>query len=241
MDETGFAQKQKSRKVIAFKGSGNVWTKSADANFHMTYVVAVSATGVVAPPLMIIPGQRLNRDLLDGCDIPGARVTCAPKGFMNSALFLRWLEHFATSVPDSVKRPLVLVYDGYSSHYNDDIVSRAVDLKIILVLLPANSTHLLQTLDISVFKTFKACLKACITNYMIANGKTTLTKKDALTIFTLAWKEGIVETAGNILAGFKAGGMYLLSFPAMQTKFRLFQDQGIEAFVKSPSGCRQGR
>ena len=73
MDETGFAQKQKSRKVIAFNGSGNMWTKSADANFHMTYVVAVSATGIVAPPLMIIPGQRLNRDLLDGCDIPGAR------------------------------------------------------------------------------------------------------------------------------------------------------------------------
>ena len=73
------------------------------------------------------------------------------------------------------------------------------------------------------FKTFKACLKACITNYMIVNGKTTLTKKDALTISTLAWKEGIVDKTGNILAGFKAGGMYPLSFPSMQTRFRLFQ------------------
>ena len=84
------------------------------------------------------------------------------------------------------------------------------------------------------FKTFKACLKACITNYMIVNGKTTLTKKDALTISTLAWKEGIVEKAGNILAGFKAGGMYPLSFPAMQTRFRLFQDGGIKASYQKP-------
>ena len=36
--------------------------------------------------------------------------------------------------------------------------------------------------------------------------------KDALTISTLAWKEGIVEKAGNILLGFKVGVMYPLSF-----------------------------
>ena len=41
--------------------------------------------------------------------------------------------------------------------------------------------------------------------------------KDALRISTLAWKKGIAEKIGTILAGFKAGGMYLLSFPAMQT------------------------
>ena len=78
MDETGFSQKQKSRKVIAFRGSGNVWTKPADADFHMTYAVAVSANGAVAPPLIINPGQRLKRDLLDGCNIPGSHVTCTP-------------------------------------------------------------------------------------------------------------------------------------------------------------------
>ena len=58
--------------------------------------------------------------------------------------------------------------------------------------------------------------------------------KDALTTSTLAWKEGIVEKAGNILLGFKAGVMYPLSFPAMQTRFQLFQDQGIEASYQKP-------
>ena len=50
-------------------------------------------------------------------------MTREPKGFMNAVSFVNWLEHFALSVPGSVKRPLVLVYDGCISHYNAEIVT----------------------------------------------------------------------------------------------------------------------
>ena len=87
MDETGFIQKQNSHKVVVSKGSSNVWSKCADANFHMTFVVCVSAAKCVAPPLLILPGKRLNRYVLKGCDIEGTKITTAPKGFINSNLF----------------------------------------------------------------------------------------------------------------------------------------------------------
>ena len=73
--------------------------------------VYVSADKSVAPPLLIISGKRLNRDVIEGCDIQGANITTAPKGFVNSTLFLNCLEFFAESVPGSVVRPIVLVYD----------------------------------------------------------------------------------------------------------------------------------
>ena len=66
MDETGFIQKQKSRKVVVLIGSCNVWSKFADENFHMTIVVFVSAARSAAPSLLIIPGKRLNRDVIKG-------------------------------------------------------------------------------------------------------------------------------------------------------------------------------
>ena len=50
-----------------------------DSKYHIAYVVYVSETGDVAPQLLIIIGQRLNRNFLYGCDIPGAVVTCATK------------------------------------------------------------------------------------------------------------------------------------------------------------------
>ena len=60
MDETGFAQKKKSHKVISSKVSSNVWLNSTKENVHMTFVVCVSAEGTMSPPLLCVPGKCLN-------------------------------------------------------------------------------------------------------------------------------------------------------------------------------------
>ena len=101
-----------------------MWSNCADAGFHMTFAVCVSAAKSVAPPLVILPGKQLNRDVLDGCDIEVTIITTEPKGFINYNLFFIWLELFANYVPDSVVRPIVLVYDECASHYNGGIVKK---------------------------------------------------------------------------------------------------------------------
>ena len=85
-------------------------------------------------------------------------MTCTPKGFINDLLFVKWLYHFDLSVPDSVKQPLVLLYNDCSSHYNAEIMSRVVKLKVNIVSLRDNSTYLTETLGKSVFKTFSYIL-----------------------------------------------------------------------------------
>jgi len=233
MDETGFAQKSKSKKVIAVKGSKNVWSKSVEASFHLTITACVSASGYVLPPMFIVPGQRLNRDVMDGCDIPQSVVSVAPKGFMNSKSFLKWIVHFENNVPGTIKRPLVLVYDGYGSHYNDEIVEKAIEIGVILLLLPANATHLIQPLDISVFKPFKTVLKREMESFMIDNAVTTFTKKQALQIASIAWTSGIIEKPTNIINGFEASGIYPPSFPLMQKRWRLYHDGGVDSSKSS--------
>ena len=64
MGDTGFIQKQKSYKVVVLKGSRNVLSKFSDANFHMNFVVYVSADKYVTPPLLIIPVKRFNRNVM---------------------------------------------------------------------------------------------------------------------------------------------------------------------------------
>ena len=82
---------------------------------------------------MILPGKWFNRVFSEVFNIEGARVTTAPKGFINSTLFLNLIEFFAKYVPDSVTYPLVLDYAVCCSHYNDYIIKKSVDLKVILV------------------------------------------------------------------------------------------------------------
>ena len=48
MDDTAFIQKKKSHKIVVLKGSRNVWSKCADANFHTSFSICVSAAKYVA-------------------------------------------------------------------------------------------------------------------------------------------------------------------------------------------------
>ena len=128
MDETGFLQNSKAKQVIVVSGSKNIWSKKAETNFYLTLVACVAADGFAVPPLFLVPGKRLNRNVLDSCAIENAKIATADKGFMTSAVFCLWLKHFADSVPDLTLRPLLLVMDGCSSHYNKDIVELAITL-----------------------------------------------------------------------------------------------------------------
>ena len=96
-----------------------MWSKCADANFHNNFFVCFSAAKNVVPPLLILPLNRLNMDALEELYIEGDKITTSPKVFINSTLFLIWIEIFANSLPDSVVYLLVLAYDGCCIHNND--------------------------------------------------------------------------------------------------------------------------
>ena len=52
-----FAQKNKTRKVIAVNSSKNVWSKIVEASFHMTIVACVAANRFSIHPVFILRGQ----------------------------------------------------------------------------------------------------------------------------------------------------------------------------------------
>ena len=122
MDETGFAQKNKTRKVIYVTGSKNVWSKILEASFHITIVACIAANGFSVPPLFILPGQRLNRATTEQCSITGNTATVSPKGFMKSKFVIKLLD--LANVPGHVNRPIVLVYYNYGIHYSMGIVEK---------------------------------------------------------------------------------------------------------------------
>jgi len=170
MDETSFMPKGASCTVLALKGSTNVWSKETRPNFHMTVVAAVSAAGAAIPPLIIVPGKRINKKDNAALGIEGACVTGAPKGFSNGVVFRLWLTIFATQLEKlKVALPIVLVLDNSSTYldlgtcscscfgpvYTDRLIciflngilnlksiGEAHNLGILLLALPPNATHM---------------------------------------------------------------------------------------------------
>ncbi|KAH9105586.1 hypothetical protein LEN26_014710 [Aphanomyces euteiches] len=101
MDETAFRSRKNGGKVVAVKGSRNAWLQTLDANYHLSVTACVRADGIIFPPTFILPGESIERSLTLSCNVPGATVTTGPKGWMNEDLFISWMKHFASAIPES--------------------------------------------------------------------------------------------------------------------------------------------
>ncbi|RHZ20748.1 hypothetical protein DYB31_011039 [Aphanomyces astaci] len=170
MDETAFNSRKKSKVVVALRGSKNVWAKDINTNFHMSIAACGNAAGLVIPPLFIMPGDTVKRSL-SSCEVVlGSRITTSNKGWMTEYLFLQWLDFINESVPASIQRPVLLVFDGLASHYGYDILEKCEKLQIVLLCLPANATHLFHPLDVRVFGPYKHAIRDAIASHMVNNG-----------------------------------------------------------------------
>lgn len=171
MDETGFSQTEETKKVIAAADSKNVWLKATEDSFHITISVWIAADGFVILLLFLLLGKQLPHNTLDKGQIDGAKVTTMQKGHMTANCFKLFLHHLDNSVPAAINRPLLLIYDGFSGHYNNDIANKCSHLHIIPIFLPSNSTDLLQPLDVAVFKNLKYYLSKTINKHVFETTK----------------------------------------------------------------------
>ena len=133
LEETEFVQTITTRKVIAVRGSKNVWSQNVEPGFHLTLVACMFADGFVVPPALIVPGKRLNRDVLDACTISGTTITTSEAGFMTICIMREYIAAFGLAVRLPIKQPLILVLDGASSHMDASIDAAAATYGVRLV------------------------------------------------------------------------------------------------------------
>eukprot|EP00644_Phytophthora_capsici_P009709 jgi/Phyca11/118136/e_gw1.35.402.1 len=165
-----FESSRKTTRVIALKGSKNVWHTDPTTSFHLSIVACGSASGFIVPPLFILPGACGDRTL-EAMQYSWSSSDNYDKGIYDSHAIQKMdCFLFALLVPTPVKRPLLLVMDGCSPHIATEIVETADWMQIRLVCLPANGTHLLQPLGAAVFSSFKNTLQDLIDAIIRANG-----------------------------------------------------------------------
>lgn len=131
--------------------------------------------------------------------------------------------------------------DGASSHMDASIDKVAESVRVQIVQLPPNSSHLYQPLDVAVFKGVKAALKSQINQRLVSTGQTAISKKDAVQIASSAWRSGAHERPENIVSGFREAGIWPLSLPAMNKRLETFKRNGTKQEEQSPAWlvCRE--
>jgi len=141
---------------------------SGERGSTVTIVCAMSAAGQYIPPMMIWPRKRLSDALMRGAP-PGCIGAVSDNGWTDSTLFVKWLLHFIQITKTSKAQPCILIVDGHNSHKTLQAVDVARDNGITMITLPPHSTHKLQPLDRTFFKSLKANYNRAADNFMTTN------------------------------------------------------------------------
>ena len=203
-DETGMPLCHKPPKVVAGVGQRHPYAVTSGDRSQITIMACGSASGYSIPPMVIFDRKHLQMEMTKG-EVPGTFYGLSDSGWMNAELFQEWFQnHFLVHAPSS--RPLLLLLDGHSLHYNLSTLRMAADEGIILFCLPPHTAHLLQPLDNGVFSSLKEHWKQECQQFYARNPGKVVTRRNFMEVFQQAWVKGM--SMSNVIGCFRAAGIY---------------------------------
>ena len=121
------------------------------------------------------------------------------------------------------QRPLLLIVDGHSTHLTLDTVDLAWSNQVILLCLPPHTTHALQPLDVSVFKSLKNNFYKSVRAFCFVKRNFTVSKREFAAVVKEPFEKAFSMT--TIKNGFAKTGI----FP--------FNPNAIDKSKMKPSEC----
>jgi DDE superfamily endonuclease len=172
----------------------------------ITVIECVSAEGVALPPFVIFKGKHLQSNWFQPNTPHDWMITTSPKGWTNNGLGFNWLQnHFEPLTrPINKTKYRILILDGHGSHLTPEFETFCKDHRIILLCLPAHTSHMLQPLDVSVFSSLKHWYRRAIDS-RLRLGDTRIPKAEFLSLYSEIRDKAM--TINNIQSGFRKTGL----------------------------------
>ena len=203
-DEIGMPLVHKPPKVISHVGQKHPYAVTSGDKSQITILACASASGYSIPPMAIFDRKQLQPEMTAG-EVPGTFYGLSDSGWMDAELFQEWFKHhFLVHAPSA--RPLLLLLDGHTSHYNPGLLRMAAEEEIILFCLPPHTTHLLQPLDNGSFSSLKSHWRRECQRFYAQNPGKVISRRNFMGVFQKAWVQGM--SISNVIGCFRATGVY---------------------------------
>lgn len=226
VDETGIPLDPPSLKIVAPRCRHSQLVSSGDKG-QITVVGCCSAAGFSLPPMVVFDRKRLKPEWTVG-EVPETVYGLSKSGWIDSELFELWfLKHFLAYAPST--RPLLLLLDGHSSHYQPAFIRAAAEENVIVFCLPPHTTHITQPLDKGCFGPLKMYWREECLKYMAEHPYHVVTRCNFSQIFAKAWRRAM--TVPNILTGFRVTGVYPLDRSVLQPKQQIKKMPGNVEYI----------
>jgi hypothetical protein len=207
MDETGvMLSLLGSVKVLVSKDDLRGYRGARVKRTVVTAIECVSADGRYLNPMIIWPAST-HRANWTTYPTPGWHYAYSESGYTDSIISLEWLKRVfdPQTKARAGQKPRVLISDGFATHETLEILEFAIENNIILCRLPSHTSHKLQPCDVAVFAPVKAAYRDEVER-LERGGVGTIGKQHFTYLYGPARERAL--TKRNILAGWKASGLY---------------------------------
>lgn len=196
MDEKGFAIGLAGRvKVICPKYDLKAYMNQCGNREWVSLIECISLDGRLLNPYIIFKGKVHLKVWYDDCLQKGGTIALSDNGWTNNILGLHWFkECFDPLTKASLQGThRLLIYDGHASHINSDVISYCTKNNIILLCLPAHTTHFLQPLDVGFFSPLANYYRKHLENFTRFGADYTIDKTDFIRLYQKARIEAATE------------------------------------------------
>ena len=204
-DETNVTDNPGSQTVVGRQGLKRIERKIHHSKCAISIMYCGSAAGTFVPPMVVYKASNCYTEWTVGGP-RGCVYDATTSGWFDSRCFERWFfEVFLPHIRD-LRGIKVLIGDNLASHFTSTVVQAALDNDIRFVCLIPNSTHLLQPLDVAVFRALKVEWKRILGNWRRESRQKGSIPKNQF--------PGLLDNLQhqlkpeNIKSGFKASGIH---------------------------------
>ena len=190
VDEKGVQTEHRPPYIICADNSVPAITSS---RLCITTIIGCgNAIGTQIPPYFIFKGKRLTSELLQGAS-PGTQGTVTESGWSNSDVFLKYLNtHFLKFVQrESEDLPLLLIFDGHLSHVTVPVIDWAKKNNVILFVLPAHTSHVLQPLNVGCYGPMQHIYNAQCHKFLRENPASKITRYNVCSLACHAYSSAL--------------------------------------------------
>ena len=154
----------------------------------LTVLMGYSADGSLAPPMIVYAyKQNIPYDIIEavGSVDPSWALGKSESGWMTTLTFFDYISQVFNPwlMEQQVQKPVLVFAGGHKSHLSPETCDFCASNGIFLVALYPNFTHMLQPLDVSVFKSLKGLWEKAKHKWKTSTLNQVITKKQAFPTF----------------------------------------------------------
>jgi len=203
-DETNFTDDPKKQKIITKRGSKHPENILDASKTSISVMMAGNAEGELLPPYIVYKAENLYPTWTENGP-QGTRYNRSKSGWFDERIFDDWFHSLALPFLKKKPSPRVLIGDNLSSHVSISVINACIEHDIKFILLPPNTTHICQPLDVAFFGPLKRKWREILLTWKISNRG--VVPKSEFPMLLKSTIDALQSKSTYLIAGFSACGI----------------------------------